>query len=45
MTPGNCFREYEKKMQTEKQLATIMNSFFINITKGLQLKKDNESKR
>ena len=27
----------------EKQLATIMNSFFINITKDVELKKYNES--
>ena len=27
----------------EKQLTTIKNSFFINITKSLELKKDNES--
>ena len=28
----------------EKGLATIMNNFFINITKELELKKDNKGK-
>ena len=30
-------------VSNEKQLATIMNSFFINITKDVELKKYNES--
>ena len=29
----------------EKELATIMNNFFINITKDLELKKDSKGKR
>ena len=28
----------------EKELATIMNNFFINITKGLEMKKDSKGK-
>ena len=30
-------------VSNEKYLATIMKSFFINITKGLELKEDNKS--
>ena len=36
-------KEKGNLVSNEKQLATIMNSFFINITKGLELKKCNES--
>ena len=36
-------KEKGNLVSNEKQLATIMNSFFINITKGLELKEDNES--
>ena len=33
-------KEKENLASNEKQLATIMNSFFININKGLELKED-----
>ena len=36
-------KEKRNLVSNVKQLATIMNSFFINITKGLELKEDNES--
>ena len=36
-------KEKGNLVSNEKQLATIMNSFFINITIGLELKEDNES--
>ena len=36
-------KEKGNLISNEKQLATIMNSFFINITKSLELKEDNES--
>ena len=36
-------KEKGNLVSNEKLLATIMNSFFINITKGLELKEDNES--
>ena len=38
-------KEKENLAPNEKQLAIIMNSFFINITKGLELTEDNESMR
>ena len=36
-------KEKGNLVSKEKQLPTIMNSFFINITKGLELKEDYES--
>ena len=36
-------KEKGNLVSNEKQLATIMNSFFINITMGFELKEDNES--
>ena len=36
-------KETGNLVSNEKQLATIMKSFFINITKCLELKEDNES--
>ena len=36
-------KEKGNLVSNEKPLATIMNSFFINITEGLELKEDNES--
>ena len=35
-------KEKGNLVSNKKQLATIMNSFFINITKGLELKENNE---
>ena len=35
-------KEKGNLVSNKKQLATIMNSFFINITKGLELKEKNE---
>ena len=35
-------KEKGNLVSNEKQLATIMNSFFINISKGSELKEDNE---
>ena len=42
---SNQFLLKEKRnlVSNEKQLATIMNSFFIYITKGLELKEGNET--
>ena len=37
------FKETGNLVSNEKQLATIMNSFFINITKGFEIKEDIES--
>ena len=36
------FKEKGNFVSNEKQLAPIMNSFIINITKGLELNEDNE---
>ena len=36
-------KETGNLVSNEKQLATTMKSFFINITKGLELNEDNES--
>ena len=36
-------RKKEDIVSNEKQLATITDSFFINITKDLELKEDNSS--
>ena len=36
-------KEKGNPVSNEKQLATIMNNFFINITKDLELKEDNSS--
>ena len=36
-------KEKGNLVSNEKPLATIMNSFFINITRGLELKEDNET--
>ena len=51
ITHGICNKEVDSNtfllkekgnlVSNEKQLAGIMNSFFINITKGLELKEDN----
>ena len=37
-------KEKDNLVSDEKELATIMNNFFINITKDLELKKDNKGK-
>ena len=36
-------KEKGNLVSNEKQLVTITNSFFINTTKGLELKEDNEN--
>ena len=36
-------KEKRNLVSNQKQLAFIMNSFFINITKDVELKEDNES--
>ena len=38
-------KEKGNLVSDEKELATIMNNFFINITKDLELKKDSKGKR
>ena len=38
-------KEKINPVSDEKELATIMNNFFINITKDLELKKDSKGKR
>ena len=37
-------KEKGNLVSDEKELATIMNNFFINITKNLELKKDSKGK-
>ena len=37
-------KEKGNLVSNEKELASIMNNFFINITKDLELKKDSEGK-
>ena len=37
-------KEKDNLVPDEKELATIMNNFFINITKDLELKKDSKGK-
>ena len=37
-------KEKGNLVSDEKELATIMNNFFINITKDLELKKDSKGK-
>ena len=37
-------KEKGNLVSDEKELATIMNNFFINITKDLELKKDSKDK-
>ena len=37
-------KEKGNLVSNEKELATIMNNFFINITKDLELKKDSKGK-
>ena len=38
------FKEKRNLVSDEKELATIMNNFFINITKDLEMKKDSKGK-
>ena len=38
-------KEKGNLVSNEKELATIMSNFFINITKDLELKKDSKGKR
>ena len=39
------FKENIELVSDEKQLASLMNQFFINITKSLNLKEDREALR
>ena len=36
-------KENNRPITEEKELATVMNTFFVNITEGLDMEKDNES--
>ena len=36
-------KENNRLITEEKQLATVMNTFFVNITESLDLKKDDDS--
>ena len=36
-------KEINRLISEEKQLATIKNTFFVNITESLDLKKDNDA--
>ena len=41
--PGHSFKEKGNLVSNERQLATIMSKFFINITKDLELQEDKSS--